>query len=123
MLRVLIVDDYPETTEVIAELVEELGHRCRRAGTGRHALAEALAFDPHVTILDLGLPDLPGFDVARALRAQPGGSGRRIVALTGWATDRDRTLALAAGCDDFLVKPATAKKLQGILRSVEARAS
>ncbi|HUS32314.1 MAG TPA: response regulator [Kofleriaceae bacterium] len=116
MLRVLIVDDYPETANILASLVESLGHDCRTAGTGRHALAEALAFEPHVTLLDLGLPDLSGFDVARALRAQPGGATRRIIALTGWATDRDRKLAHQAGCDDFLLKPATSKKLQTLLR-------
>lgn len=118
MLRVLIVDDYPGTAEVIATLVRSFGHTCRTAGTGRHALAEALELDPDVILLDLGLPDLSGFDVARALRAQRGGAGRRIIALTGWATARDRALAFESGCDDFMIKPAKSDKLRALLGGV-----
>ena len=113
--RVLIVDDYPETAEVLSALVESLGYECKAAGTGRHALATVLEFDPRIIVLDIGLPDLSGFEVAQLVRCQPGGRQRKIVALTGWATNGARQRALDAGCDAFLVKPATEPKLRAAL--------
>jgi CheY-like chemotaxis protein len=118
-LRVLVVDDYPETSEVICALFQTLGHETRAAGTGRHALAEALAFDPHLALLDIRLPDLSGFELARALRAQPGGHRRHLVALTGWASNDCRRRALEAGCNDFVVKPATATRLRALVATLQ----
>lgn len=117
----LVVDDYPETAEVFSLLVEKLGHECRTAGTGRHALATVLEFDPHVVLLDLGLPDLSGFEVAQMLRGQPRGSQRTIIALTGWASGATRQRAFVAGCDAFLVKPVTESKLRSVLLDGTAR--
>jgi CheY-like chemotaxis protein len=113
--RVLVVDDYPETADLFAVLVEKLGCECRTAGTGRHALATVLEFDPHVVLLDLGLPDLSGFEVAQMLRTQSRGADRKIIALTGWATGGVRQRAADAGCDAFLVKPVSESKLRGVL--------
>ncbi len=121
--RVLIVDDYPETAEVLAILVERLGYECRTASTGRHALATILEFDPQIIVLDLGLPDLSGFEVAQIARTQRGGSNRKIVAFTGWATNTSRQRALDAGFDAFLVKPATESKLRAALRDATQSAA
>ena len=121
--RVLIVDDYPETAEVLAILVEKLGYECRTASTGRHALATILEFDPQIIVLDLGLPDLSGFEVAQIVRRQRGGSNRKIIAFTGWATNASRQRALEAGCNAFLVKPATESKLRAALRDVTQSAA
>lgn len=118
MLRVLVVDDYPETANVIAEVLERYGHTVRKAGTGLQALAETLSFSPQVTLLDLDLPDLSGYEVARRMREQPGGASRRIVALTGWANERSRALAMKAGCDHFILKSTRPGKLQELLQSI-----
>lgn len=110
-----MVDDYPETADLFAVLGEKLGCECRTAGTGRYALAAVLEFDPHVVLLDLGLPDLSGFEVAQMLRTQPRGASRKIIALTGWATGAVRQRAIDAGCDAFLVKPVSESKLRAAL--------
>src|SRR5215510_16402553 len=114
--RVLIVDDYPDAAEIASMLLELLGHECRHAETGHAALIEAKRFDPDVVILDIGLPDLSGYDVARALR-QRSGSRPYLVALTGWGQPLDRARAFEAGFDTHLLKPQTAASLRGIMRS------
>jgi DNA-binding response OmpR family regulator len=115
--RVLVVDDYPDSAEIVRTLVELFGHEARIACTGRAALAEAYAFDPTIVILDLGLPDINGCDVARELRARRGGQHLHIAALSGWSHKDKRQAALSAGCDQFVLKPANAVKLRTILQA------
>lgn len=115
--RVLVVDDYPDSAEVVRTLVEILGHEARIASSGRAALAEAYAFDPTVVILDLGLPDINGCDVARELRARRGGQHLHIAALSGWSHQEKRKAALSAGCDQYVLKPANAMKIRTILNA------
>jgi DNA-binding response OmpR family regulator len=92
-----------------------LGHEARSALTGREAIASAEDWDPAVVILDLGLPDLSGYEVARALRARRSRTPLYIAALTGWTQSRDRTRSIAAGIDQYIAKPASADKLRAIL--------
>jgi len=115
----LVVDDYPDSGELICALLTTLGHETRFADSGRAALAEAHAFDPDVVILDLGLPDMDGCDVARALRRLRLLGPLHIVALTGWNHSDRRRLALAAGCDQFVLKPCSGAKLKAILREID----
>jgi CheY-like chemotaxis protein len=116
--RVLVVDDYPDSADVVRTLIELMGHEARIASSGRAALAEAYGFDPTIVILDIGLPDINGCDVARELRARPGGQHVHIAALTGWGQHDKRQAALSAGCDQFVLKPASAAKIGTILKAV-----
>jgi CheY-like chemotaxis protein len=116
--RVLVVDDYPDSADVVRTLIELLGHEARIASSGRAALAEAYGFDPTIVILDIGLPDINGCDVARELRARRGGQHLHIAALTGWGQQDKRQAALSAGCDQFVLKPASAAKIGTILKAV-----
>ena len=114
-VRVLIVDDYPDAAEISCMLLEMLGHECRAANTGQDALDEASRFEPRVVILDIGLPDMTGYEVARLLRLRADGKPLHIAALTGWGQPADRVRAFAAGIDQHIVKPADGDKLRSIL--------
>src|SRR2546430_6640615 len=106
-MNVLVVDDYPSSAETTATLVRLMGHDCYAALNGTAALELAARHDLDVVLLDLGLPDLDGYEVARRLLAIV---RRRpfIAALTGWGEPTDRVRSLAAGFDRHVVKPATA---------------
>jgi CheY-like chemotaxis protein len=114
-LRVLIVDDYEDAAEATCMLLSFLGHDCRFVTTGYEALACAEQFAPDVAILDIGLPDLSGFEVARALRKQLAGKPLYLAAVTGWGQPEDRVKAFAAGFDHHVLKPADQAKLQRIM--------
>jgi CheY-like chemotaxis protein len=92
-----------------------LGHDVRTALDGASALSEAAQFHPDVVLLDIGMPGLSGYDVARQLRDSPLGEHVLIVTLSGWGQDADRAKALAAGADRHLVKPATLVTLRETL--------
>ena len=114
-VRVLVVDDYPDSAEISAMLLELFGHECRTATTGQEALAHAATFDPDIVILDIGLPDISGYEVARTLRAQPRDRPLYLAAVTGWGQPEDRVRALAAGFDLHVLKPTDGAKIQNIL--------
>lgn len=114
-LRVLVVDDYPDAAETACTLLSILGHECRFAMSGKDALIEAARFEPDVAILDIGLPDLSGFDLARELRKQFVGRPLFLAAVTGWGQPEDRAKALAAGFDHHVLKPADRSKLIAIM--------
>ncbi|HEX3764872.1 MAG TPA: response regulator [Kofleriaceae bacterium] len=118
--RVLIVDDYPDAADATCMLFTRLGHLCRCAISGAHALDEASAFLPDIAIVDIGLPDMSGYEVARALR-QRHGTAVYLVALTGWGQPEDRRRAIDAGFDEHIVKPATAQVLSELVAAAERR--
>ena len=103
--RVLVVDDNVDGAESLATLVGLWGHEVRIAHDGPSALITAAEFRPDAVLLDIGLPGLDGYKVARQLRARPGSGTTKPVALTGWGRDADRERPLAAGFDLHLVKP------------------
>ncbi|SDC73410.1 hypothetical protein SAMN05216345_103485 [Cupriavidus sp. YR651] len=108
--RILIVDDSPDSADSMAALLTVLGHEARPAYNGMEALALARSFAPDVVLLDLEMPDMSGFEVLAALRADDtaAASARlRVFALTGRGTAEDRRRTKAAGFDDHLVKPLT----------------
>ena len=113
--RVLIVDDYPDAAESACTLLSLLGHECRFATCGKDALLEAARFSPDVAILDIGLPDVSGFDLARELRHQLAGKPLYLAAVTGWGQPEDRVKAFAAGFDYHVLKPADRSKLTLIM--------
>jgi DNA-binding response OmpR family regulator len=113
--RVLVVDDYPDSAETACALLSLLGHECRFAICGKDALIEAARFDPDIGILDIGLPDLSGFELARQLRIQLIGKSLYLAAVTGWGQPEDRAKAFAAGFDHHVLKPADRQKLSLII--------
>jgi CheY-like chemotaxis protein len=113
--RVLIVDDYPDAAETACTLLSMLGHECRFATSGKDALTEAARFDPDVAILDIGLPDISGFTLARELRRRFTGRPLYLAAVTGWGQPEDRAKAFAAGFNHHVLKPADERKLMTIM--------
>jgi DNA-binding response OmpR family regulator len=87
----------------------------RLASNGRAGVQIAQEFEPEIVLLDIGLPDLDGFEVCRRIRSEPWGRRMRIVALTGWGEDRDRARAHEVGFDAHLVKPLEHETLLAIL--------
>ncbi|HET6576512.1 MAG TPA: response regulator [Fimbriiglobus sp.] len=115
-LRVLLVDDNVDGADSLAALVRLAGHDARVAHDGPGALATAAAFRPQVVVLDIGLPGLSGYEVARRLRANLDLSGAVLVAVTGYGRDEDREQAREAGFDHHLVKPVDFAQLLDLLR-------
>jgi PAS domain S-box-containing protein len=109
--RVLVVDDNADTAETLALMLTAQGLAARTAQDGRSALAVAEEFRPDVAVLDLGLPDISGDEVARILRRQPWGKTMVLIAVTGWGQPRDRQRTAAAGLDVHLVKPVDPNEL------------
>jgi PAS domain S-box-containing protein len=118
-LRILVVDDNHDAADTLARLLRRLGHEVHTCYDGQEACRQALAFAPGVVLLDLGLPGLDGFEVARRLRREPALDGLRILALTGYGSESDRRRAVEAGFDGHLVKPVALDQLLQLL----ARAS
>jgi PAS domain S-box-containing protein len=116
-LRVLVVDDNRDAAETLGMLLETLGHAVRLVHDPALALTAArdAAFDAFV--LDIGLPGMDGYALARALRAQPHGSGATFIALTGYGSADDRQRGGEAGFDHYLVKPADLAELARLLQA------
>ncbi len=104
-LRVLVIDDSPDIRDTLRDLLESCGHEVAVAEDGVRGVEVALAVRPDVALVDIGLPGLDGYGVARSLRAREGASGPRLIALTGYGQPDDRRRALEAGFDAHLVKP------------------
>ncbi|MBN8726327.1 MAG: PAS domain-containing protein [Xanthomonadales bacterium] len=114
-LRVLVVDDNVDFASGLVEILQILGHAARDVHDGAAGIEAAHADRPDLILLDIGLPEIDGYEVARRLRATPELAHTRIVALTGYGQDSDRDLALAAGFDQHMVKPLSRKTLQELL--------
>ena len=115
--RVLIVDDQPDTTAVLTVLFTLLGYETRSALRGHLALRLARDFDPRFVLLDLCLPDVSGYDVARSLRAAPSGRDRYIAAITGRNAPGAAQRARDAGFDRYLVNPVDLAVLRDLIRT------
>lgn len=113
--RVLVVDDNVDVTESTAMLLRHIGMDVRLAHDGVAALAVAHAFQPDIVLLDIGLPGMDGYEVARRLRQQGGAQSPLLVALSGYGQEEDRQRSLDAGFDHHLVKPATLNDLTALL--------
>jgi signal transduction histidine kinase len=116
--RVLVVDDNRDAAELLAEALSAMGYTTRVAYDGPGALAEAAAFRPEVAILDIGLPVMDGYELARRLREQPGLADLKLVAVTGYGQDTDRALSLEAGFAEHLVKPIDLEQVRALLRQL-----
>jgi PAS domain S-box-containing protein len=114
MCRILVVDDNEDATQMLKVLLTMENHEVQTALNGTDALRIAESFAPEVVLLDIGLPDLSGFEVAGRLRQKY--PSMLIIALSGWGQDEDRRRSREAGCDYHLVKPVEFEELRGLLR-------
>jgi CheY-like chemotaxis protein/nitrogen-specific signal transduction histidine kinase len=117
-LRVLLVDDVADTRIVFSRLLEILGHQVRTAGDGPSALEAALEFGPDVVLLDLGLPGMNGYEVAKRMRQQPALQNAVLAAVTGYGQQLDRQRSQQMGFDHHLVKPIDVDVLQQLLAAI-----
>ena len=120
--RVLLVDDHADAREMYAMVLEADGHEVFQAEDGAAAVAMFPAVRPEVAVVDIGLPHMDGYEVARHIRAEPGGRDVRLIALTGYGFPEDRERSRAAGFDRHLVKPALPEDLRRELDQIEQAA-
>ncbi|SFH58800.1 PAS domain S-box-containing protein [Nitrosospira sp. Nsp14] len=118
--RILVVDDNVDGAETLAMLLMLSGHTVERAHTGPDALKVAHAFQPRVMFLDIDLPGMSGYEVARQLRSDSTMDGLILVALTGWGSEEDCQRAQNAGFDHHLTKPVEIEKLHSLLIEIDA---
>jgi CheY-like chemotaxis protein len=112
--RVLVVDDNLDSADTMAELVRIWGYEVRTAHDGPAALECARSFRPNVVLLDVGLPGMDGYELARRLRAE-GLAGNLLVSVTGYGQEEDRRKAEEAGFDHHLTKPVNPETLQRLV--------
>ncbi len=117
--RILVVDDYADAAIALSRMLTKLyGQEVRIAHDGPSAIVSALAFKPELMLLDIGLPGMDGYEVARRLREQPGTEGTLLVALTGWGQEEDRRKSREAGFDHHLVKPVEPEAILELLAKI-----
>lgn len=117
LCRILVVDDSRDAADTCATLLELSGHRVQTAYSGRRALEIGSTFHPQALLMDIGLPDIDGYQLARTIRASSWGRDILLIAVTGWGQEDDRRRALEAGFDHHLTKPAEAEALDALLRA------
>ncbi|HET7159753.1 MAG TPA: response regulator, partial [Burkholderiales bacterium] len=114
-LRVLVVDDNEDAAISLSMLLEMAGNTVRTAQDGEKALEIAAELRPHVVLLDLGLPKMNGYEVARGIREQPWGREMMLIAVTGWGEASDKQRTSEAGFNQHIVKPVDAQALLSLL--------
>ncbi len=119
--KVLIVDDNKDAAEMLQMLVKLSGHTTLAAHDGRSAVTAAEQFRPDIVFLDIGLPIMSGYDVARSIRKEPWGESVLLVAVTGWGQDQDRQKSKDAGFDFHLVKPIGRDDLSRLFDELESK--
>jgi CheY-like chemotaxis protein len=119
--KVLIVEDNEDSREMLHCILSRAGHEVHEAADGAEGLDAALRLQPDVALVDVGLPLLDGYEVARRIRAVPERRGMVLVALTGYGLAEDRDRALQAGFDLHLVKPVDPEKLLDVLQAPSPR--
>jgi CheY-like chemotaxis protein len=114
--RVLIADDNRDAAESLAILLRLEGHEVAVATNGREALSVFQALGPQIVLLDIGMPELDGYEVARRIRQSPAGRQTLLIAITGWGQDSDKAQATAAGFNHHFTKPIEPSRLFDLLR-------
>ena len=114
--KVLVADDNVDAAEGVSMLIELAGHEVRVVHSGQGALSLAQLFRPDIALLDIGMPDLSGYELALRLRKEPWATSLQLIALTGWGQDRDRRQAFEAGFDHHLSKPVDPDVLLELIR-------
>ncbi|MEJ7688882.1 MAG: response regulator, partial [Variovorax sp.] len=119
--RVLVIDDNRDAADCLGLLLDSLGAEVRVAHDGAVGLEIAASWQPSVVLLDIGMPGMNGYEVARTIRSRGSQPRPALVALTGWGQEEDRRRATEAGFDHHLVKPADIDGLQRLLASIQAQ--
>jgi signal transduction histidine kinase/CheY-like chemotaxis protein len=118
MRRILLVEDNRDARESLAVLLRLDGHDVLEAANGFEGVAAAVATTPDIALVDVGLPDIDGYEVAQRLRSNPVTADIFLVAVTGYGSEEDRRRALDSGFDEHLVKPADLKSLEALFQSL-----
>jgi two-component system CheB/CheR fusion protein len=118
-LRVLVVDDCPDTTWSFSLLLRTWGHDAATAADGPSALAEVDAYHPHVVLLDIGLPGMDGYHVARRLSELPNSLRPIVVSVSGYGSEEDYRRSRECGCACHLLKPVPPDQLREILKQFQ----
>ena len=118
-MKILVVDDNRDAANTCAALLELSGHHVQTAYTGRRALELAETFRPHAILMDIGLPDFDGYQLAAKVRGAPWGRAIILIAVTGWGREEDRRRAFDAGCDHHLTKPIAPETVESLLQSLQ----
>ena len=121
-LRVLIAEDERDSAASLEALLNDEGHQTRCVYRGRHVAGAVHDFKPDVVLLDIGMPGINGYDIARLLRKTFGSSKPTLIAVTAWAKSADKLMAKAAGFDYHFGKPYDPPSLLAILRDLATRA-
>ena len=116
--RVLVVDDNLDAADLLVMVLQTFGHEVQVAYSGQTALEMAIQYQPDFVLLDIGLPEMDGYEVARHLRQQPQTKDVWLIAITGYGQDSDRQRTQEAGFDHHLVKPVERRKLQNLLATL-----
>ncbi|MGJ7511172.1 response regulator [Variovorax sp. GT1P44] len=122
-LRILVADDNRDSAETLSALLQAMGHTVRHVFNGHDAVLATTAFVPHVVLLDIGMPQLNGYEACRAIRQQERGESVVIYAVTGWGQPEDVRKATEAGFDGHLVKPVDPEALVAILNKARLAVS
>ncbi len=118
-LRIVLVEDNEDIRITMRDLLERWGHEVHEAPTGLAGIELILRERPHVALVDIGLPDIAGYDVARGVRRAVGSPPTRLIAVTGYGQERDRAMARDAGFDEHVSKPANVAQLRRALAAIE----
>ena len=118
-MRALLTDDNVDAANMLAMLLQRTGHDLAVAHSGREALKKGSELRPQVIILDIGMPEMDGYETCRRIRETDWGRSARIVALTGWGQSEDRDRSRQAGFDHHLVKPVDLSTLDEVLATVK----
>ena len=116
--RIVVVDDNDDQVQSLAMLLTMMGHTVSRAGSGPEAIVQAVTFKPDLMLIDIGMPGMEGYEVARRIREEPQTQSVVLVAQTGWGGDVERERSKEAGFDGHLVKPITVTMLEDVLKTV-----
>jgi CheY-like chemotaxis protein len=120
--KILVVDDNVDAAVTISALLKKWGHQVQAVYSGQSALEAVHNFRPEIILLDIGLPGMSGYDVAKNLRAEPAAQGVIIAALTGYGQEADRKRSWESGFDYHLTKPPDPHILESLLASPRPRA-
>ncbi|HET6883254.1 MAG TPA: response regulator [Pirellulales bacterium] len=114
-LCILVIDDNCDAADVLGMLLRMLGHTVHTAHSGAMGLDQIESIHPDLIFLDLGMPNIDGYEVARRVRQNPKLTDTRVIAVTGFVDQRRRDLAAEAGFDDYLIKPTNVNQLQEVI--------
>jgi CheY-like chemotaxis protein len=121
--RILVADDNLDAAESLGLMLRLMGHDVRTVRDGLQAVEEATAFRPDLALLDIGMPGLSGYDVARRIREQRWGQGIILIALTGWGQEEDKRKAQEAGFDQHFTKPVNPAELARLIARLPAESA